>query len=591
MVWHDQTQPNSPRLMASMVAQNGTVSAPFAISAAVGKPQPMIRGRAQIAFDGSSNWLVVWSDDRSVGPGVHGAIVATNGTILGGSDFLIATTPGTIPEQPIVEFDGNNFVVAWMSTPAGSKSGSQIYFTHITSSGKVLPPAPLPGLTEQIDRTALFLSTQKPRGDTLLVYRDSVAAQTRAARIAPDGALRGVATLSGDGFGDPLAAEFVDGAWQILSSPKGSHEIYLHTLSIVGTLTPPNGVFAKAQTVEVSAGASGWILLGVSQPSDLAHLTGKRVGFDGRDYDPVPFQIDSGLRNKITHAATDQAGDQFLTVWFDSESKRISGALNEVTIAGVQHQGLVPLVNTSPAIGPAPVTVNFDSTGSAGNYDTLQWNFGDGTTSNLPIVSHTYRVNGTYIAQLQLTRGAQKVFQTVEVAIGASSQAPTTPHIGIPLENSPEVGKGSFLVSKFSAQEQNVGKNASAHMYSIKGQIARKQGLYQLAPDGQIELRIGTYTFSLPASKFVTQNGSIKYAAKPGSPGIKKLSINQRTGVFDLQLLGIPAGGSGLPVGEDPTKVDLNLSIKMDLKDGALRAGRYLYILRKDSRARGWKLR
>jgi hypothetical protein len=154
------------------------------------------------------------------------------------------------------------------------------------------------------------------------------------------------------------------------------------------------------------------------------------------------------------------------------------------------------------------------------------------------------------------------------------------------------MARGSFLISKFTCQEQGADK----HTFSIKGQLARPAGgQYQLAADGHVELSIGTHIISFPVGRFVAQNGSIKFSGKPGSSGLKKFSINQRSGVFDLQLVNIPAkgkNGSGLLLsGDHATNVDLNLSVKFNLKDGPLNAGRYIYITRKDARSRGWKLR
>ena len=603
------------RLMGSIVTQAGIASAPFTISASVGVPQPLQAQRTQIAFDGSSNWLVVWSDDRSVGPGVRGAIIGTNGTLLGGSDFLIATTPGTMPELPIAAYNGTNFVVAWMSAPAGSKTGSQIYYTHILPSGTVAPPKTLP-IQDAPDQKALFLAGQKPNGDTLLVYSDK--AEIRGVRVAGDGTLRdrnGTLLYTRDqtpgSCGHPIGAEFVEGGWQILSTNKLNYNacgrINAQKVSTTG-LVSASTIFSEWAAppntpIVASGGASGWIMLRDDPANaDIAHVLGKRVGFDGTQFDAIPFQIDTNTQSKLSDAASDQAGDQILTVWLDTRGAetRIGGALNSVTVVSNTGPGLVPVVLMSPANGSAPASVNFDATGSTGNYDSLQWNFGDGTTSSQPIASHTYRVNGTYIAQLQLTRGAHSFYQTVEVAIGATSVPDETPHIGAPVENSfdglragsADLARGSFLISKFTCQEQAAGK----HTYSIKGQIARpRAGQYQLSSDGKIVLSIGKYTLATGVSKFVAQNGSIKYAAKPSASGLKKFSINQRTGVFDLQLVNIPSGGvsgSGLPLSNDhTTNVNLNLSFKLDLKDGRLDAGRYLYITRKDARGKAWKLR
>src|SRR5438270_454817 len=81
--------------------------------------------RTEIAFDGA-NWLVVWAEDGGTGAEIHGALVSSGsgspttpqppvGTIVNGSDFKIASTTGTVEEDPLVAFNGIDYVVAWHS--------------------------------------------------------------------------------------------------------------------------------------------------------------------------------------------------------------------------------------------------------------------------------------------------------------------------------------------------------------------------------------------------------------------------------------------------------------------------------------------
>ena len=125
----------------------------------------------EVACDGTANWLVVFSDYRQVGPGIHGAIISNTGTLLGGSDFLIASTSGLSQEFPICAFNGYDFVVAWTSTPPNLTNGSQVSYTRVTASGQVASPLSLPSLSNPPNQALLFLAGQKPSGDTLLIYR------------------------------------------------------------------------------------------------------------------------------------------------------------------------------------------------------------------------------------------------------------------------------------------------------------------------------------------------------------------------------------------------------------------------------------
>ncbi|SEC47832.1 PKD domain-containing protein [Amycolatopsis tolypomycina] len=76
--------------------------------------------------------------------------------------------------------------------------------------------------------------------------------------------------------------------------------------------------------------------------------------------------------------------------------------------------------------GPAPLTVNFSSAGSAdpgGSTLRYSWNFGDGTTSTAANPSHTYAA-GNYTAVLTVTNAAGAT-GTASVAVTSGNTAPT----------------------------------------------------------------------------------------------------------------------------------------------------------------------
>ena len=77
-----------------------------------------------------------------------------------------------------------------------------------------------------------------------------------------------------------------------------------------------------------------------------------------------------------------------------------------ITIAGSGNQPPTAVVNASVLSGGAPLTVNFDSSGSGdpdGGVLTYAWNFGDGTTSSETNPSHVYTNIGNFTATLTLT--------------------------------------------------------------------------------------------------------------------------------------------------------------------------------------------
>jgi len=87
----------------------------------------------------------------------------------------------------------------------------------------------------------------------------------------------------------------------------------------------------------------------------------------------------------------------------------------------------VARASASPTSGPAPLTVNFSSEGTEdldGDAITLQWSFGDGSTSTEANPTHTYAAPGAYTAQLRVTDSTGKV-GTATVIINAGNTRPT----------------------------------------------------------------------------------------------------------------------------------------------------------------------
>jgi cytochrome c len=83
--------------------------------------------------------------------------------------------------------------------------------------------------------------------------------------------------------------------------------------------------------------------------------------------------------------------------------------------------------SASPTSGPAPLTVNFSSEGTEdldGDEITLQWSFGDGSTSTEANPTHTYASAGAYTAQLRVTDSTGKV-GTATVTINVGNTRPT----------------------------------------------------------------------------------------------------------------------------------------------------------------------
>ena len=498
-VWDDITNPNQPRLFGSVVSATGIPSAPIQISATAGFPQPYGLQRIESAFDGS-NWLVVWSDARTVGPGIYGAIFSSTGMLLNGSDFLIAPTQGSAQDLPLATFDGIDYVVAWQTIPAGLTSGIQIFYTRVTTQGVVSLVQALPSLSNPANQALYFLAPQKPGGDTLMVYREvsEVPAATRSVRIAEDGTLRdpgGTALFtekqSDGGFGRPIGAAFATTAWQVLSTydQTTNSSVFMHQIDTNGVVTPPAAgaafaVFGEGPVGNSSdqyppafPGQNGWLFLRNEKVNtNVYHILGKRVGFDGTDQDPLPFQIDTATQGIRRNGVAAQAGNLFLAAWLDGrkaavqpgDATNIAAAFVDVTVADSGGPGLVPVIAASPTSGVAPLAVNFDSTASTGTFDTLNWSFGDGITSTAPTVSHTYQINGTFIAQLKLTKGAYTVIQAVPIVVGGGSGGSSgSTQVGVPVTNSENIVPSLFINGIFVNLDFTQSGNDLVHVGGI----------------------------------------------------------------------------------------------------------------------------
>ncbi|MCY3019669.1 MAG: PKD domain-containing protein [Planctomycetota bacterium] len=469
---------NAPLMAASIVSQSGVASAPFGISSSVAKPRPFRQQRCEAAFDGA-NWLVVWSDDGSWGGGIRGSIITSTGTVLGGTDFAIATTAGLVEEDPLVAFNGVDYFVAWQDVPSGSSSGQQIYFTRVTTAGMVGTVQALPALIAPQNQSLLFLSAQTPSGDTLLIYRENAEtpAQTRSVRIGVDGTIRDAGGTSlfkesaaDNGYGRLIGVAFVNGGWQVLSSygQTVDSSVFLHKISTNGTVTPPQGVFAEMGLGPVGdtsdsyapafAGTDEWLFVRNEKiSSSVYHIIGKRVSFAGEDKDPIPFQIDTATTGALRDAVAAQSGSFFLVAWADGRSSttqpgdaaNVAAAIVDTTSAGSTDTALVAAISASPTFGEKPLTVSFSSALSQGSYDSLRWDFGNGSASSEANTSYTYTSNGTYIARLMLTKGGYQVYDSVVIAVGTGTASSQAARVGVPVADSTGMSTGLSLGSLY----------------------------------------------------------------------------------------------------------------------------------------------
>ena len=111
---------------------------------------------------------------------------------------------------------------------------------------------------------------------------------------------------------------------------------------------------------------------------------------------------------------------------------------------------LAAVIITNNQTGEAPLTTNFDGSGSQGPVTSYAWSFGDGDSANGATVAHNYQFAGTYTAALTVT-DAHGLSQQTNIAITVSaSTAGSTPPVTGPtavIASSGPVGDAPFAVT------------------------------------------------------------------------------------------------------------------------------------------------
>jgi len=132
VVWQSPSDIYGARVNSSGVVLD---SIPIAISTATSDQES-----PSIAFDGI-NYLVAWQDERSGNNAwdIYGARVSPSGIVFEPNGIAISTAPDD-QENPIIAFDGINFLVVW----GDRRSGRDIYGARVNQLGIVLDTNGIP---------------------------------------------------------------------------------------------------------------------------------------------------------------------------------------------------------------------------------------------------------------------------------------------------------------------------------------------------------------------------------------------------------------------------------------------------------------
>ncbi len=126
------------------------------------------------------------------------------------------------------------------------------------------------------------------------------------------------------------------------------------------------------------------------------------------------------------------AGTYRITLTVTDNEGKIASATQELTVTPI-NSPLVASFVMSPIAGEAPLTVEFDASGSTdadGNIVTYEWDFGDGNSGTGVTIEHVFNAADTYTITLTVTDDQGKIAsatQEITVAAGGSTPPPPPP--------------------------------------------------------------------------------------------------------------------------------------------------------------------
>ncbi len=152
--------------------------------------------------------------------------------------------------------------------------------------------------------------------------------------------------------------------------------------------------------------------------SDLSNSTTKHANYN---LGPFPldswFQMSRNLTADVQGVVADPSSTKITTLWFaayggtyNNTPHGETGWVDDVVLNF--NSGPVAVFSSSPASGPAPLTVRFNASqsyqtgGSSANIVNYQWSFGDGSASlntTASSTTHTYGSPGTFHVTVTIT--------------------------------------------------------------------------------------------------------------------------------------------------------------------------------------------
>jgi YD repeat-containing protein len=384
---------------------------------------------------GAGVYLVVWQDDNT--NTVRGQVVQASG-VLSGTDFPIGNV-GPDNNSPAVDFNPvtQEFLVTWVYDDYGN---NDLWAQRLTASGQLIGSTifvSLGGGQELQPAVA-----HDAAGHYLIAFMCDEYPDQFAICVQPmlgNGSLTGSASkvfgapsnsVSPDLAYDPERNEYLV-VW-LEGAGGATDEVYAQRLRDDGA------VLGSAIPLQAYSGSPYRPAVAYHSAAQAYVVVWNQVSGGQWDIQSRTLQADgSGLNNPVSVVAA--SGDQVNPALskhgpgFDLYVLYTDPATGFWDLYGQRYVPLMAYLTATPNSGYAPLSVQFHDRSTAAPIDTRQWDFGDGTGSNLPDPVHGYAQPGDYTTVLTITASGQTYHtaQTIHVADPLNVQFTATPVTGM----------------------------------------------------------------------------------------------------------------------------------------------------------------
>ncbi|PWU11776.1 MAG: hypothetical protein C5B51_01970 [Terriglobia bacterium] len=400
------------RIMAQLIDSGGVPlsQAPILLATGANLSTP------SVAWNGSV-FLAVWTDTAA--NAIYGARVQPDGTVLDATPVLIMSGA-----EPDAAANGGAFFVVGSNAPGNPEYRFPYGVLVNGTTGKPGTPAAIGGSFIMHPRVA-------PLGSGWIAVW-----QHHATHDDPHSTLNG-AFIQSNGTPLPeIGIESLASMYHYNPAIGGNGSIALVTWEDPRVSNADWNIYAKRIQADHTI-LDGTGIAVTTAPNNQTHST---VGWDGNRFvvawedlrnitffldarpdiyaarvdpangavlDPAGFAVLNGNVPEMSPAVVGSGGSSMIAASaFRAEQPRVSFRTGYRMLDAIANKPPAAVAAANPYSGPAPLVVNFISSGSFdpdGSIVARLWDFGDGSTSTVADPVHTYAAPGSFTASLTLT--------------------------------------------------------------------------------------------------------------------------------------------------------------------------------------------